>query len=49
MCINFSAVLQGVDGREDAIGPQVKTRGPELPADGPDDATRLNEHNSSEG
>ena len=29
--------------------PQVKTRGAELPTDGPDNATRLKGHHSSQG
>ena len=35
--------------REEAKAPQVKTRGPELPTDGPDDATRLKGHHSCQG
>ena len=36
-------------GREEAKAPQVKTCGPELPTDGPDDATRLKVHHSCQG
>ena len=44
MCINFSPVLLGVGGWEEAKAPQVNTRGPELPTDGPDHA-----YNQAEG
>ena len=36
-------------GREEAKAPQVKTRGPELPTDGPDHTTRPKGHHSSQG
>ena len=36
-------------GREEAKAPQVKTRGPELPKDGPDHTTRPKGHHSSQG
>ena len=36
-------------GREEAKAPQVKTRGPELPTDGPDHTTRPKGHHSSRG
>ena len=52
VCINFSPMLQGggwVGGREEAKAPHVKTRGPELPTDGPDDATRPKGHHSCQG
>ena len=35
--------------REEAKALQVKTRGPELPTDGPDDATRPKGHHSCQG
>ena len=38
----------GVVGREEAKAPQVKTRGSELPTDGPDHTTRLKGHHSVE-
>ena len=36
-------------GREEAKAPQVNTRGPELPTDGPDHITRPKRHHSSQG
>ena len=36
-------------GREEAKAPQVNTRGPELPTDGPDHTTRLKGHHSGQG
>ena len=36
-------------GREESKAPQVKTRGLELPTDGPDDATRPKGHPSCQG
>ena len=36
-------------GREEAKAPQVNTRGPELPRDGPDHTTRPKGHHSSQG
>ena len=36
-------------GREEAKAPQVNTRGPELPTDGPDHTTRPKGHHSSQG
>ena len=36
-------------GREEAKAPQVKTRGPELLADGPDHTTRPKGHHSGQG
>ena len=36
-------------GREEAKAPQVKTRRPELPTDGPDRTTRPKGHHSSQG
>ena len=36
-------------GREEAKAPQVKTQCPELPTDGPDDATRSKGHHSCQG
>ena len=36
-------------GREEAKAPQVNTRGPELPTDGPDHITRPKGHQSSQG
>ena len=36
-------------GREEAKAPKVKTRGPELPTDGPDHTTRPKGHHSSQG
>ena len=36
-------------GREEAKAPQVNTRGPELPTDGPDHTTRPKGHQSSQG
>ena len=59
MCINFSPALQvggegwvgaGVGvGKEEAKAPQVKTRGPQLPTDGPDHTTRPKGHHSGQG
>ena len=36
-------------GREEAKAPQVNTRGPELPTDGPDNTTRPKGHHSGQG
>ena len=58
VCINFSPVLQGggqVGGEEGAGGEgggkksQVKTRGDQLPTDGPDHITRPKGHHSGQG
>ena len=58
VCINFSPVLQGggrVGGEGGAGGevgrkkPQVKTRGDQLPTDGPDHTTRPKGHHSGQG
>ena len=59
VCINFSPELPGGGwvggregegvGREEAKAPQVKTRVPELPLDGPDHTTRPKGHHSSQG
>ena len=57
MCINFSPVLQGGGGWEEKRGggegggkkPQVKTRGDQLPTDGPDHTTRPKGHHSGQG
>ena len=39
----------GVGGWDEAKASQVKTRGPELPTDGPDHTTRLKGHHSGQG
>ena len=55
VCINFSPVLQrgGRVGRGGGEGggknPQVKTRGDQLPTDGPDHTTRPKGHHSGQG
>ena len=55
VCINFSPVLQGGGrvGRGGGEGggkkPQVKTRGDQLPTDGPDHTTRPKGHHSGQG
>ena len=36
-------------GWEEVKAPQVKTRGPELPTDGPDHTTRPKGHHSGQG
>ena len=36
-------------GREEEKPPQVKTRGDQLPTDGPDHTTRPKEHHSGQG
>ena len=40
---------EGVGGREEEKPPQVKTRGDQLPTDGPDHTTRLKGHHSGQG
>ena len=40
---------KGVGGWQEAKAPQVKTRGPELPTDGPDHTTRPKGHHSGQG
>ena len=57
LCINFSPVLQGGgwvggeggEGRGGGKNPQVKTRGDQLPTDGPDHTTRPKGHHSGQG
>ena len=56
VCINFSPALQegrqvggGEVGREKEKPPQVKTRGDQLPTDGPDHTTRPKGHHSGQG
>ena len=58
VCINFSPVLQGggrvggeggVGGEGDGKKPEMKTRGDQLPTDGPDHTTRPKGHHSSQG
>ena len=58
VCINFSPVLQGggrvggeggADGEGGGKNPQVKTRGDQLPTDGPDHTTRPKGHHSGQG
>ena len=40
---------EGVGGREEENPPQVKTRGDQLPTDGPDHTTRPKGHHSGQG
>ena len=40
---------EGVGGREEEKPPQVKTRGDQLPTDGPDHTTRPKGHHSGQG
>ena len=58
VCINFSPVLRGGGrvgggeggvGREEVKAPQVKTRGDQLPTDGPDRTTRPKGHHYWQG
>ena len=57
MCINLAQCYEGVGGREGGEGggreeekpPQVKTRGDQLPTDGPDHTTRPKGHHSGQG
>ena len=55
VCINFSPVLrgggweEGEEGKEEEKPPQVKTRGDQLPTDGPDHTIRPKGHHSGQG